>query len=480
MAKSLTIKDKDFLKHIEKVTKSKTLCLAKWLNSTIWLGSGMTTSCHHPPAHKIPLKELNKNPKLIHNTEEKKEDRRKMQCGERPSGCDYCWKIEDMGEENVSDRVYKSKIYDEADLQFAKDLPYYKDVNLKTLEISFSRACNFACSYCNPAFSTTWVKDIKDNGPYENLETDGRNHFIHTHKSAQLYKMNETNPYTEAFWKWWESDLKESLDEIRITGGEPLMLPEVWKLMNDYKNAYASWNPDRCLDNDTPSIKNHLYPRLAINTNLSLTDNDLNKLVHLSLYIPDFQLYTSCEATGTQAEYIRDGLNYSEFIHKFKRLVTSPFSSIQLHCMSTINALCLPTLTNFLNEMVEIRKTYCTKHFKENMPSFTLNILRFPSFQSPLILPKELRLQYAGELKIWLMKITLDTNSVKYIHDHEIDHINRLIEYLENVDKPHDEGFDLEKCRKDFKNFYTQYDKRRGKSFKDTFSKELVAWYESI
>ena len=26
--------------------------------------------------------------------------------------------------------------------------------------------------------------------------------------------------YIEAFWKWWESDLQYSLNELRITGGE--------------------------------------------------------------------------------------------------------------------------------------------------------------------------------------------------------------------------------------------------------------------
>ena len=31
---------------------SDSFCAAKWLNATIWLGSGMTTSCHHPPAQK--------------------------------------------------------------------------------------------------------------------------------------------------------------------------------------------------------------------------------------------------------------------------------------------------------------------------------------------------------------------------------------------------------------------------------------------
>jgi len=97
-------------------TLSPSFCGAKWYNATIWLGSGMTTSCHHPPAHLVDSNEVLSNPKLLHNTEQKKADRAKMQAGERPAGCEYCWKIEDMERDAVSDRVYKSKIYRDADL----------------------------------------------------------------------------------------------------------------------------------------------------------------------------------------------------------------------------------------------------------------------------------------------------------------------------------------------------------------------------
>ena len=32
--------------------------------------------------------------------------------GERPAECSYCWKIEDIGRDNIADRIYKSKIYE--------------------------------------------------------------------------------------------------------------------------------------------------------------------------------------------------------------------------------------------------------------------------------------------------------------------------------------------------------------------------------
>ena len=128
-------------------------CLAKWTQVTMHLGSGLTHSCHHPTAHKIPLEELKNNPSALHNTKFKKEQRKKMLNGQRPSECDYCWRIEDNGE--TSDRIYKSldsfsfKHHDKiAELVGDEDIfPTY-------VEVSFGRTCNFKCAYCPKAFSS--------------------------------------------------------------------------------------------------------------------------------------------------------------------------------------------------------------------------------------------------------------------------------------------------------------------------------------
>ena len=53
-------------------SKSKSFCGAKWYNATTWLGSGTTASCHHPPAHKIPVEEVTADYTAIHNTNHKK------------------------------------------------------------------------------------------------------------------------------------------------------------------------------------------------------------------------------------------------------------------------------------------------------------------------------------------------------------------------------------------------------------------------
>ena len=67
---------------------SPSFCGAKWLNATTWLGSGTTASCHHPPAHKIPLEEVRIDVSAIHNTKHKKLMRKMMLEGERPGECE--------------------------------------------------------------------------------------------------------------------------------------------------------------------------------------------------------------------------------------------------------------------------------------------------------------------------------------------------------------------------------------------------------
>ena len=38
----------------------------------------------------------------------------------------------------------------------------------------------------------------------------------------------------------------------------------------------------------------------------------------------------------------------------------------------------------------------------------------------------------------------------------------------------------VDKLQSDFKNFYSQYDKRRGKDFANTFGNKMVTWYEQL
>lgn len=430
--------------------KSESFCAAKWYNATIWLGSGMTTSCHHPLPHKVSIEEVEKNFRALHNTLQKKHERSMMQKGERPPGCEYCWKIEDIGRDNISDRVYKTVIYDDKDLDYAFRLEPSSDVDLKTLEIAFDRTCNFGCSYCNPAFSSTWVRDIDTSGAYTGLTSDGRNHFTHNHGSSQLYRYGEVNPYVEAFFKWWNDGLSDSLHELRLTGGEPLMSGDTWRLI------------DWFTENDTDM-------RFALNSNLGAKPDLIDRLIDASHSIRHFHLYTSNESIGSQSEYIRDGLIWDDWANNVEKILNNGHLE-GLHVMCTINALCLDTLDSFLECVLNWKREY-----GKDFPTFTLNILRFPSFQSPLVLPDGIRTHYRLRLQDWLAANRDD----EFLHQMEINHVQRLIDYLDVVKTPHAGATEQAVLQQDFKKFYTQYDQRRGKDFCQAFP-ALAKWYNDL
>jgi hypothetical protein len=256
----------------------------------------------------------------------------------------------------------------------------------------------------------------------------------------------------EAFFQWWETDLHKTLQELRITGGEPLMSGHTWKLIEWFKQ-----NQGRSTT------------KLAINSNLGFSKDKLEEFVTSVESLPHVEVYTSMEATGAQAEYIRDGLNYNQWLQNVHILLQS--GQIRaLHVMCTINALCLDSLVPHLNLMLDLKRLY-----GRNQVNFTLNILRFPSFQSPLVLSDQLRDQYSAKLQEWLC-----TNRANpYLHEHEINHTQRLIDYLDVVKTPHSDAFDLPKLHNDFHKFYTQYDQRRNKNFDSTFPR-LTNWYKNL
>ena len=448
---------------IDKISPS--YCGAKWYNATIWLGHGQTTSCHHPPSHAIDLEEIKTNPSAIHNTKHKKEMRKMMLNGVRPNECEYCWKVEDMGKDHISDRVMKTITFSKEDNLKAADMTGDEDVTLKTLEISFDRTCNFACSYCNPSFSSTWVKDIKKYGGYRNIVSDGRGHFVTDAPWAKnAADKEEENPYIQAFWKWWESDLQHSLQEIRITGGEPLMAASVWKLFDWFKD-----NPDKG--------KKLKY---AINSNLVPKKKLMDRLIEYSHHVPQLDIYTSNEAVGAHSEYIRDGMIYKQWKENVIRLITEGNVN-QIICMGTINSLCLASLTEFLDEQIDIKRKYGRQYL-----TISLNILRFPSFQAAAILPVEIKTYYKEKLEKWLEPLKAnrwedkDPNGIAILSDWEIAQVERLIDYLDIVKTPHQQTAETDKLYNDFKQFYTQYDVRRGKNFRETFPQRFVDFFDSI
>lgn len=441
-AKIQILKDKR-----EKINSvSCSFCTAKWLQTTLMLQNGYNHSCHHPVPHKIPLEEIAVDPAALHNSKFKKQQRAKMLKGERPSECDYCWNIEDLGKDYFSDRHFKTADYwawDRFD-EIAKSNPD-DNVYPSYLEVSFSNACNFACAYCSPEISSKWMEDIKQNGPYPTKH--GAHHLEYLQQVGKMpYRHNEDNPYVNAFWKWFPDALPH-LKVFRITGGEPLMSKDTWKVLD-----YFIENPKSDLE-------------IAINTNLGVPDELIDRFIEkirtLEPLVKKIDVYTSLESTGAQAEYARDGLDYI----KWKSNVSKMLEQIsgQIIVMTTVNILSLPTFEQFIEDIMEFRRLH-NHSFEYNRIPVSINYLRHPPHLQCTLLDKETRLKYANSIEKtcegWLKYYSTEKYARIYLE--EFNRIKAFCDYLRETETITD-------LRKDFIKFVDAFDTRRNKNFRETF-----------
>ena len=426
---------------------SPSFCAAKWYNATIWLGNGRTASCHLPPAHSIPLDLLETNPSVLHNTPYKKEKRKEMLEGIRCAECAYCWTVEDKRDNDVySDRAYKSHIYSERDINLLKEIGL-TDVDPKTLEISFDNLCNLSCSYCNAEFSSTWSTDIKEHGLYPTTNTPGGGTFRNAGEHALPFgNKNDNNPYVAAFFKWFHASLKNNLTELRITGGEPTRSPWFWKLMDECENTKFDF---------------------AVNSNLIMDQSRMEKLIQSSKKFKTFDLYTSCESYGEHAEFVRSGLDYEQWRNNLVQFSNDGHYRM-IHIMMTISALSIWTITEFMSDILELRKHSSTGQFH-----MSVNILRYPSFQNINVLPEELKLSQANKLSTWL------TTAVG-LSVFERNQIERLVTYLRTVDRSYEDNDSQESKSKDFVAFTKEYAARRNKDISTVFPTEFIEWFNTI
>lgn len=425
---------------------SPSFCTAKWLQTTLYLQNGYNHSCHHPSPHKIPEQEVKENPSALHNSNYKKLQRSKMIEGKRPSECQYCWNIEDLDTDYFSDRHYKTAddwAWDR--FEEISNINPMSDVVPSYLEVSFSNACNFKCSYCSSEISSKWLEEINQYGPYPT--TQGNHNLTWLKDTGRYpYKHSDDNPYITAFWKWFPEVLPK-LKVFRITGGEPLMSKDTWKVL-DYIIEQQS-----------------LSMQIAINSNLCVDDKLIDKLITKIIQLSNIghtvQIFTSIESTGNKAEYSRYGMDYNLWCKNLDRVLTE--TSVTVGIMTTINVLSISDFNNFIDLIMEYRVKY-NKDFAYNRIPLSVNYLKWPPYLNVSILPAEYKSIISKDIlahcERWLKHYRKEKFARIYLE--EWDQIKRLCDYIvtSNCD---------EITKDDFYKFIDEYDQRRNTNFREVF-----------
>jgi organic radical activating enzyme len=163
----------------------------------------------------------------------------------------------------------------------------------------FSNLCNFKCRMCGDMLSSAWETEQKQHNMIN--WTDPKNNW-------QLPAVREK--ITEFQDSQIEAEFAQAVEDGRVeevywVGGEPLMYEQHWRYMRRIielghgKNVYARYN-----------------------TNLSrISYKGIHLFDDILDHVRDYQICASLDGTGPIGEYIRTGLDYTQWLRNYHQAV---------------------------------------------------------------------------------------------------------------------------------------------------------------
>jgi organic radical activating enzyme len=223
----------------------------------------------------------------------------------------------------------------------------------------FSNLCNFKCRMCGDMLSSSW-------------ETEQRTHnMINWADSKNNWQLPEVRKkITEFQDQQIEQEFAQAVEDGRVeevywVGGEPLMYEQHWRYMRRIielghgKKVYARYN-----------------------TNLSRVDyRGINLFRDILDHVRDYQICASLDGTGAIGEYIRTGLNYSQWLNNYRQAIEHRRYSRQCRIDFTLT---LPGLFDIEN-IQKLAEETNSEILAKVVFSFSPDIIL-----SPLSLPREL------------------------------------------------------------------------------------------
>jgi hypothetical protein len=222
--------------------------------------------------------------------------------------------------------------------------------------------------------------------------------------------------------------------------------------------------------------------KFAINSNLGVTDELINKLINkLDRIISEDRIkeviiFTSVDAYGEQAEYIRNGLNFNKFWDNVNKILYK-LPKVTITIMSTYNILSPFSYNKLIEKVWETKKEHQNlERYWQHPILLDTSYLRFPQHQSVKLLFDEQKETILDNAKTALyLGVPIFTNTHMGMTEVETEKIKRIYDWaISNTNSDI-----LNTNRKDFVKFVDEHDKRRGTNFVKTFP-ELEEFYKKI
>lgn len=363
---------------------SQNFCVAPWMHLHV-INDGRAFACC-----QTPLKNENsfgnvKNQHLIEvvNSDKAKQMRKDMlEDKPLPDACQRC-----VAKQNTNLNTMRTglndKWYDQiADLIEATEedgtLP---ELRLKYWDFRFSNYCNLACTTCSPLFSTQWAKDWTKLHPGYDKYSETR-----------LIDLKEAN----LFWDDIQNNL-DAMSEIHFAGGEPLIMPEHWRIL-DLLDEKKKYNID-----------------LRYSTNGTTLGTEKQNVLEYWKKFRYVHLSLSIDGANDAFEYIRYRGKWKETLENLKKIRASGVADYWFHpTVSILNIFRLTELHDVLhkNDLMPLQSTHRSRGFHMQnywTDRFHINPLFTPDYYSITVLPANLKEEAADKITKYGKTLEADT-----------------------------------------------------------------------
>ena len=300
----------------------------------------------------------------VWNSNYMKSTRVDMLAGNIPSSCTKCFDEESKG--IVSKRQWETKVWNERiDLQAIVDQTSedgYLPVNIPYFDLRLGNLCQLKCVMCSPHDSSSWIKDWKLQTPkYKTIELKQDQHWDDRNRDYTWYQKGS---FLDTM-----KDQAHFIKELYFAGGEPLLIPEHYKIL---EFMIESNNAKNCI--------------LRYNSNgLELPD----KLFDLWSYFKQVKFNFSIDALGKHNDYIRYPSKWEDVETNLRKLDNTPDNVV-------VNIACAVQLLNVLY-ITDLARWKIRSNFKKiNVAPFGggvigLHLVYLPSYLNVKVLPLELK-----------------------------------------------------------------------------------------
>lgn len=386
-------------------------CNFKFKFLKIDLTSNTIYNCHAAKPQKIDYAWLAEESNDLFNTETNVSERAMMMRNERNSSCEQnCWHSEDKGAS--SPRLWQggaSKTHDVI------------NTPPEIIDLTISMDCNLTCTYCCKEYSTSWIRDIVNNGEYNYTNADddllNRNKITLRDNISLKVKQNKFKQINK--YKTLLNEIvkyAENLEELIITGGEPFVDNDLFDVLSQVNMREGS--------------------RVVLYTGLGLSFARFERYINAikSIKGPTFYLRISGDGIEKHLEFNRYGIKWDEYLKKIEFLKKQ---NINFEFQSTLSNLSIFGFSDFYKTFYEhgIRLT------------FAYNPRMMPIY----VMDDESKNNIVDELS--------------HVHD---DFRNRIISAIKPTPS------DIQRIQ--IKEFLTQFSERRADLSLEIFPKSFLKW----